>query len=57
MRNLMQREADRQRLRELLLDGAKGPVVVRADEKYFTSLRDRVRGDAGPPARSDPASD
>ena len=57
MRDLMQREADRQRLSELLLDGAKGPVVVRADDKYFASLRDRVRGDAGPPARSGPPSD
>jgi len=30
-------------LRQLILDGAAGPVVERADERYFASLRDRIR--------------
>ncbi|WP_423918839.1 type II toxin-antitoxin system ParD family antitoxin [Candidatus Poriferisodalis sp.] len=53
VRELIRRDQDRSRLRELLLDGAAGPIVGRADEEYFASLRDRVREAANsnyPPA-------
>ena len=46
VRELIRRDQDRSRLRELLLEGAEGPIVGRADEEYFSSLRDRV-GKAG----------
>jgi antitoxin ParD1/3/4 len=34
---------DRQRLRDLLLDGAASPATMGADDAYFDGLRDRVR--------------
>lgn len=43
IRDLIRRDLDRQRLRDLLLDGAgsaSGPV---ADEAYFSSERRRIR--------------
>lgn len=46
VRELIRRDQDRSRLRELLLEGAAGPIVGRADEECFSSLRDRV-GEAG----------
>ena len=46
VRELIRRERDRQRLRELLLEGAASPLAGMADAGYFDRLRDRVR-DAG----------
>ena len=46
VRELIRRDQDRIRLRELLLEGAAGPIVGRADEEYFASLRDRIRATA-----------
>ncbi len=42
VRELIRRDQDRSQLRALLLDGAASPVVARADEQYFASLRDRI---------------
>ena len=46
VRELIRRERDRQRLRELLLEGAASPPAGMADAAYFDRLRGRVR-DAG----------
>jgi antitoxin ParD1/3/4 len=44
MRDLIRQDQDRQKLRQMLLDGANsGPGVV-ADEAYFESLREIARG-------------
>jgi antitoxin ParD1/3/4 len=43
VRELIRSDQDRQRLRDLLLDGAASPATADADETYFTGLRDRVR--------------
>ena len=37
------KKQDRQRLRDLLLEGAASPPAVVADADYFNALRDRVR--------------
>jgi antitoxin ParD1/3/4 len=42
VRDLLRREQDRQRLRNLLLDGAESPTGPAADLAYFRSLRDRI---------------
>jgi antitoxin ParD1/3/4 len=42
VRELIRRDQDRQRLRQLLLDGASSPPAE-ADPDYFEGLRDRVR--------------
>ncbi len=48
VRDLIRKDQDRQRLRQLLLDGASSPPVKPADSAYFESLRGRVRaGKAG----------
>ena len=50
----------RSQLRELILDGAAGPVVGQADERYFASLRDRIRSRNAvqqPPASEGPDSE
>ena len=39
----MSKDQDRQRLRDLLLEGAASPPAVTADADYFQRLRDRVR--------------
>lgn len=47
MRDLIREDRERQRLRNLLLDGAEsGPAVV-ADDDYFAALRARVQRKAG----------
>ena len=46
VRDLIRREQDRQRLRSLLLDGARSPVAAEADDAYFESLRTRARTSA-----------
>jgi len=43
VRDLIRREQDRERLRELLLDGASSPVAGPADKAYFAGLRKRAR--------------
>lgn len=43
VRELIRADQDRQRLRDLLLDGAASPATADADEAYFTGLRERVR--------------
>ena len=40
--DLIRKDRDRQRLRDLLLRGAASPPEVAADADYFDRLRDRV---------------
>jgi antitoxin ParD1/3/4 len=42
VRDLLRREQDRQRLRNLLLDGAESESGPAADNVYFESLRERI---------------
>jgi antitoxin ParD1/3/4 len=42
LRELIHREQERAGLRSALLRGASSPVVARADEDYFQSLRDQI---------------
>jgi antitoxin ParD1/3/4 len=44
LRELIQRERDRQHLRTLLLEGAASGPGVLADDAFFESLRDEIRG-------------
>ena len=43
VRELIRKDQDRQRLRDLLLEGAASPSAVTADADYVGQLRDRVR--------------
>lgn len=44
VRDLIRQDRDREKLREMLLDGSNsGPGIV-ADEAYFESLREIARG-------------
>ena len=43
VRELIRNEKDRMRIREMLLEAADSPVAVRADAKYFDSLRELAR--------------
>lgn len=43
VRELIRADQDRQKLRNLLLDGAASPAEGIADETYFSDLRKRVR--------------
>jgi antitoxin ParD1/3/4 len=43
VRELIRRDQEQRRLRELLLAGADSPSTVSADAKYFGGLRRRVR--------------
>ncbi len=43
VRELIRKDQDRQRLRDLLLEGAASPPAVTADADYIGRLRDRVR--------------
>ena len=42
VRELIRKDQDIQRLREMLLDGASSAATVPVDAGYFQSLRDRV---------------
>lgn len=46
VRELIRRDLDRSRLRELLLAGASSPSTVDVDDAFFDGLRDRVRQEA-----------
>ena len=46
VRELIRKDRDRQRLRDLLLEGAESPPAVAADEHYFDRLRDGIRESA-----------
>lgn len=43
VRELIRRDQDRARLRDLLLQGAQAPVTGAADEEYFEKLRADIR--------------
>jgi len=43
VRGLIRADQDRQRLRDLILDGAASPPTAVVDDAYFIGLRDRVR--------------
>ena len=43
VRELIRADQDRQRLWQLLLDGAASPATIAADDAYFGGLRDRVQ--------------
>ena len=43
VRDLIRRDQDRQRLRNLLVDGAISPPGPNADAAYFEELRSRIR--------------
>ncbi|MCQ9156758.1 type II toxin-antitoxin system ParD family antitoxin [Acidomonas methanolica] len=46
VRELIRRDQDRQRLRELLLEGAASAVVATANAGYFENLRARAKAKA-----------
>ena len=46
VRELIRKDQDRQRLRELLLAGAASAPAATADDAFFEGLRARVRGAA-----------
>jgi len=43
VRELIRREQDKQKLRNMLLEGAASPLEGPADEAYFEGLRERIR--------------
>lgn len=43
VRELIQREHDRQRFRQLIIDGLESPPGPVADDAYFEGLRARIR--------------
>ncbi|MDK9720338.1 MAG: type II toxin-antitoxin system ParD family antitoxin [Rhodospirillales bacterium] len=43
VRELIRNDADRLRLRGLLLDGASSDIAAPANAPYFDELRDRIR--------------
>ena len=43
VRELIRKDADRQRLRGLLLDGVTSSPTVPVDARYFAALRERVQ--------------
>ena len=47
VRDLIRREQDRWRLRNLILEGGASGVYGPADAAYFESLRERVRSQSG----------
>jgi antitoxin ParD1/3/4 len=46
VRELIRKDQDRQKLRDLLLEGAESAATGPADAAYFDTLRDRVRHSA-----------
>ena len=47
VRELIRKDQDIQRLREMLLDGAGSATTAPVDDGYFQGLRDRVRQRTG----------
>lgn len=47
VRELIRKDQDRQRLRDVLLTGAASPPTSAADDHYFDSLRARLRNAGG----------
>jgi antitoxin ParD1/3/4 len=45
VRDLIRRDHDRQRLRDLLLAGAGSDIGPIADDAYFSALRERIASD------------
>ncbi|NLF05233.1 MAG: type II toxin-antitoxin system ParD family antitoxin [Actinomycetales bacterium] len=45
VRELIRRDRERARLRELLIEGASSPVTDAVGPDYFEALRERVRSD------------
>jgi antitoxin ParD1/3/4 len=43
VRELIRKDADRQRLRGLLLDGAASSPTAPVDARYFASMRERIQ--------------
>jgi antitoxin ParD1/3/4 len=43
VQELIRADQDRQRLRDLMLEGAASPAAPVADDAYFVGLRDRAR--------------
>ncbi len=43
VRELIRRDLERQRLRDLLLEGAQSPHASPSDDGYFQGLRARIR--------------
>jgi antitoxin ParD1/3/4 len=43
VRELIRIDQDRQRLRDLLLEGAESPATAAVDDAYFDDLRNRAR--------------
>ena len=43
VRELIRREQDKQKLRDLLMEGANSPLEGPANEAYFEGLRERIR--------------
>jgi antitoxin ParD1/3/4 len=43
VRELIRKDQERQRLRNLLLEGAASPAAGKADDAYFETLRRRAR--------------
>ncbi len=43
VRELIRKDQDRQRLRQILLDGASSPPGPVADDAFFDGLRERAR--------------
>lgn len=46
VRDLIRRDHERSRLRDVLLDGAESAVNVDVDDAFFAELRDRARQSA-----------
>ena len=44
IRDLVRRDKDRSRLRQLLLEGAQSPIFGTADAEYFKGLKRLARG-------------
>jgi antitoxin ParD1/3/4 len=47
VRELIRKDLERQRLRQLLLEGAESAPAAQADARWFEALRDQVRKMAG----------
>lgn len=47
VRELIRRDQDRLRLRNLLLEGAESALTTQAGPAYFANLRDRARANSG----------